>query len=208
MSRIFAYIMDMLPWVLACLPIVVIVRLLILHRAKRMGRSISIHHEVGLVLFILFLVALASQTVIPPLAFGSSAPLLSLGSNAERLNLIPFTVVADTLRELRGGNANYLLINFFGNIGIFMPVGFFLLLLYNMRTGKACLIALGISLCIEVCQIPQMRGSDIDDLWLNTLGAFLGCVLYLLLDRFFGGFFARFKAPDINQTAQIEPDSH
>ena len=38
-----------------------------------------------------------------------------------------------------------------------------------------------ISLAIELAQYPLERGTDIDDLWLNTLGALLGWAVYIAL---------------------------
>ena len=39
------------------------------------------------------------------------------------------------------------------------------------------------SLCIELLQLPQARGTDIDDLWLNVIGAFIGYWVYFLLTK-------------------------
>ena len=39
------------------------------------------------------------------------------------------------------------------------------------------------SLCIELLQLPQARGTDIDDLWLNVIGAFIGYWAYILLKK-------------------------
>ena len=39
------------------------------------------------------------------------------------------------------------------------------------------------SLCIELLQLPQARGTDIDDLWLNMLGALIGYLIYILLSK-------------------------
>ena len=55
------------------------------------------------------------------------------------------------------------------------------------------IIGLCISLFIEITQIPQNRSSDVDDLWLNTLGAFFGYLLYLFIHRAFSGFRKAFK---------------
>ncbi len=39
------------------------------------------------------------------------------------------------------------------------------------------------SLFIEICQFPQARGTDIDDLWINTLGAIIGYAMYCLFAK-------------------------
>ena len=36
---------------------------------------------------------------------------------------------------------------------------------------------------MNFCQLPLDRGTDIDDLWLNTLGAALGYLVFLLCRR-------------------------
>lgn len=70
--------------------------------------------------------------------------------------------------------------NLFGNILIFMPFGFFL-----EMTGKKCGFftvlfgSLGLSLCVEVCQLVTRVGSfDVDDIFLNTAGGVLGFAAY------------------------------
>lgn len=65
--------------------------------------------------------------------------------------------------------------NFLGNIFMFIPVGAIL----RTLTGKKqrplqIFIGTGISLLIEVLQLFNMRGTDIDDVLLNTLGTILG----------------------------------
>ena len=45
------------------------------------------------------------------------------------------------------------------------------------------IIALFSSLCIELLQLPQARGTDIDDLWLNVIGAVVGFWIYTILLR-------------------------
>ena len=49
---------------------------------------------------------------------------------------------------------------------------------------KAGLAGFFFSLTVEICQLPQARGTDIDDLWLNTLGAILGYGVFGLMKRY------------------------
>ncbi|WP_165164688.1 VanZ family protein [Corynebacterium qintianiae] len=61
-------------------------------------------------------------------------------------------------------------LNLFGNLGLFLPVGF---LAGNLRRGA--LIGLALSLGIEITQFVCAAGySDVDDLIFNTAGAALG----------------------------------
>ncbi len=74
-------------------------------------------------------------------------------------------------------------INVFGNVIVFMPFGY----IVSMLRGKsgiviATLTGLAMSLFVEVIQLCLRIGSfDVDDLLLNTIGAFLGAVIYALI---------------------------
>ncbi|WP_018581227.1 VanZ family protein [Corynebacterium pilosum] len=68
-------------------------------------------------------------------------------------------------------------LNLVGNIGLFVPVGFLLVIALRPRRPilTATLTGFVLSLAIEVAQFVFARGySDIDDLIFNTLGALLG----------------------------------
>ena len=52
----------------------------------------------------------------------------------------------------------------------------------NRKWYVVVLFSLLFSLCIEAVQLVTRRGSfDVDDLMLNTLGGFLGYLLFLLM---------------------------
>jgi len=75
-------------------------------------------------------------------------------------------------------------VNFPGNILMFLPIGLFAgLLMDRPRWWKGTLWAFSLSLFIEVFQLFVSRGTDIDDLILNTLGGLLGHWVYLLLKK-------------------------
>lgn len=79
---------------------------------------------------------------------------------------------------------SFLLINFLGNIVMFMPNGFFAgLLMDKPRWWKVTLATFGLSLFIEVFQLFVSRGTDVDDLILNTLGGLLGYWVFLFFRR-------------------------
>lgn len=184
MARIASYLLNMLPYMLCALPAVLLIRFV--HCRLRVGRGrTTVWHELGVCLFALSLVGLLSQTCLPKLEFSGGGIGVVGGSAAGRLNLIPGMVFVDTWREsVVGGYLPYLLINLVGNLCLFLPFGFFLPLLWRGMSLRRCaLCALALSLLIELCQFPQARGTDIDDLWLNTLGAVLGFLLCALLRR-------------------------
>lgn len=65
---------------------------------------------------------------------------------------------------------------------MFLPIGFFAALLSDKpRWWKGTLWTFGVSLFIEVFQLFVSRGTDVDDLILNTLGGLLGHWVFLLL---------------------------
>ena len=97
----------------------------------------------------------------------------------ERLNLIPF-------RALREWLAHPL--NFFGNVLIFMPLGVFEVLLHPGRSRKwqiafSAATAFFLSLFIEFAQFFNFRVPDIDDIILNTIGALLGALMCMLMQK-------------------------
>jgi glycopeptide antibiotics resistance protein len=75
---------------------------------------------------------------------------------------------------------------------IFVPIGLFSSLLMDRpRWWKAALVALFLSAFIEACQLFIPRGTDVDDLILNTLGGLWGYWAFLLLRKRNPGFVGR-----------------
>ncbi|WP_046214386.1 VanZ family protein [Paenibacillus wulumuqiensis] len=100
-----------------------------------------------------------------------------------RYNLVPFRTVID-FATLRVGSPLDRLINLLGNIGVFVPFG---LLVPWIRRVKLRRFLVGFVCCIFVVEVMQMlsrRGTfDIDDIWLNTLGAWIGYMLWSGIQR-------------------------
>lgn len=71
------------------------------------------------------------------------------------------------------------------NIFLFVPMGFFLPVLYEKydKIGRVALVGFLISLSIEIAQMFGFGATDINDLITNTLGACLGYDIYKLLYR-------------------------
>lgn len=138
------------------------------------GLKTGIWHEAGLACFCMFLVGLLWLTVLPEILWEEGHILFRFEGLGE-INLKPFVIFTHSRILAQRGVKSYFLINFWGNILMFMPIGLFPALLW--RGGRWWTGVLGgmcLSLAIELCQIPIHRGTDIDDLWLNTLGAALG----------------------------------
>lgn len=200
MNRIFEYVLNMLPYMLVALPVVIIFRIFAYGFRKKRDYKTTIWHELGVCLFVIFLVGLASQTIIPKLDFGVGGMGITNGNLRGEINLIPGKVFVDTWRDsFVGGYWTYFLINFIGNICLFIPIGFCVPLLWNKSSfRKTVLIGFLVSLFIEVCQFPQARGTDVDDLWINTLGAVIGYLLYVGVARLASEFALKFRIHTCN----------
>ncbi|MEA1959803.1 MAG: VanZ family protein [Bacillota bacterium] len=187
MIYIADYIEAMLPYMLGAFPLIIIFRLFRVRSLHKGGSRTTLWHETGLVIFMLYLIGLASQAIIPH--------SISLNFFSGSVNLIPFHVFVDAWREANlNHNFEPLIISLAGNIGIFMPMGFFIPLLWRRTFKQTVLISFFASLTIEVCQLPQSRCSDIDDLWMNALGGLIGWFVYFLLNRLKPKMTVRFKA--------------
>ena len=111
------------------------------------------------------------------------------------LNLVPFKRSWQHLQYyLKIGLWEAVLINYPGNIIIFIPVGALSALLMDRpRWWRSTFLAMGLSAFIEVFQLFVSRGTDIDDVILNTLGGLAGYWLFRLLDRLWPRFVAGCK---------------
>ena len=88
-----------------------------------------------------------------------------------RINAVPFVMLTDY------DSRRDLLLNLIGNVGMFIPSGILLPILYKRLHSFWRVLAAGaiMSLCIELLQLPfAVRASDVDDLILNTLGVAIG----------------------------------
>ena len=187
MGRIIGYIVNMLPYMLIAIPIFIIARVIIL---KLKSNKINLKHEIVLLLFAAFLVGLASQTVIPKLDIGVNGGLTIQTRGVGSVNIIPFRFLYDTYKEVfENDNINYFLINFIGNIVMFVPIGFCLPVLWKIKGRYVILTGFLISLFIELSQLFLSRGTDVDDLILNTLGTTAGLLIYKLLQGIIGSKF-------------------
>lgn len=185
MEAIVDYLFAMAPYALGVLPFAVTWRFFRKKTFKENGIITTAEHEVVSVLFVMFMAALISQTIIPDL---SGLSLENIEIHTERLNLVPFKEIKIAFHL--GGS--FFLVNFIGNLVMFLPIAFFAGLLYNKATFLKCvLLTMAFSVFVEVCQLPQDRGTDIDDVILNTLGGVMGYALYLIIRKVFPMFAER-----------------
>lgn len=180
MQVIIDYLLSMAAFAAIMFPPLLIWRI----QQHRSIRKANPRHEIALMAFALFLAGLASQTVLPS----------SHTAGWDGINLIPFHIIEETYIVVsRTGDPTYFIINFLGNIILFMPIGFMLPLLWKIKGGMVLLAGAACSLFIELCQLFLPRSTDIDDLLLNTLGTLLGWGLYSLFNLKFRNTFKKFK---------------
>lgn len=154
----------------------------------RHGQSPGPCREGALLLFFMFVAGLLALTLTPA---GFWPAILSgrLPPSPQPLqggvNLMPIRESRLLLQYyLQNHMWNAILVNFPGNIVMFLPIGFFAgLFMDKPRWWKSTLATFALSLFIEVFQLFVARGTDVDDLILNTLGGLLGHGCFLLLSR-------------------------
>ena len=172
------YLRKMLPGVLAALAVYGCLYPRRCRRLQAAGLISLRRREIALVLFWMFCGGMVMLTLTPrefdliaALRWGWTGSFFRLGS----VNLIPFQTVR------LNGMLLYILL---GNILMFLPFGFFPALVWRGSAWKrALLTGFCVTGFIECWQLLVGRAFDIDDLWLNTLGAMTGFWLLRLLER-------------------------
>lgn len=144
-------------------------------------------HEIGIMTFWVYLIGLFYETIVPKRGVSFQyAEMRIQNHDLEGINFHLFRVFTDVYNAIHYLNLwQPFFINFLGNIAIFMPIGFLLPLLWR-KMEKFFFVfftGLGLSLFIETMQLPQYRSTDIDDVWLNTLGTVLGFFIYKRLTK-------------------------
>ena len=184
------FLTSVLVFSAATFPVWILFRIAAHVLRRRRNESFSLRQELILSLFFLYVVSVLAMTIVP-------LPFTQFRNpTANDFNVTP---VVNTVRELFATftprtkyMTGHLLKNILGNIALFIPLGIFLPLFsirfYSLK--KVLLIALCCSLLIEITQyISKFFGSyrsvDIDDIILNSFGAFLGFIIYdKIIERF------------------------
>lgn len=160
---------------LLLIPVLAVLRALIVLPRASFRKRTSIWHEIGVVTLPVYILMVCSVTLnITGILNGH----FSIGHG---YNLRPF---AGLQAVMSGGNMRYMLLNILGNIVMFAPLGFLLPLLFRgWNVGWVLLIGVGFSVLIETLQFFTSRGTDIDDVILNALGAVFGYFVYWIFRR-------------------------
>ena len=101
-----------------------------------------------------------------------------------RYNLTPFSTIKNYFTYYDHFPIYIWVINIAGNIGVFIPFGILLPILFPKLSNFILFIfafVIGIT-SLEVLQLFSMLGSfDVDDIMLNTLGAVIGYILLQII---------------------------
>ena len=195
------YIKQMLP----CMAIGAGGFLALLHHRRRglyrRGLQSGVVREIGLFVFVLFCAGLAALTVFPSNFWTVSHwqeafqglrpffPITPLSESVQYIGWTPTLFRGDTL-----GEWGFYMVA--ANALIFVPIGFFANLLWRRsRWWKGLAVGFCVSFTIEFLQLFVNRSTDVDDLILNTTGAFLGGMIALLLGKL---------APNCTRKFQVE----
>lgn len=120
--------------------------------------------------FFVFLIMLFTQTFI-------------VNEGTSDIRLIPFQIITEQILNINTDRQLFIF-NIFGNIAIFIPIGFMTSYLFRQNMIQALKSGFFISLFIETVQIPLERTTDVDDLILNTTGAVIGYFIFRLVQSF------------------------
>lgn len=156
MFRIFLAAVDVVPAALVLVPVFGVLY------GTVYGRDLR--KSVWYCLFCLYLSAVFSLVGIPNVTY--VRPEMNL-------NLIPFAGIGEDL------------MNSVLNVALFVPLGFFLPMLWQRFRSLvlSAVFGFGLSLAIELLQLLTFRVTDVNDLITNTAGCVLGFLLAMGLSK-------------------------
>lgn len=201
LENIGEYLLQMLPCMCAALALFLLLRPFRLRKLAQLGLSSGPWREGGLLLFVMFCAGLAALTVFPAYfwtwdhwraALAGKAALFPKAVDwrwqLRHAQMTPFQEIR------RGGQGPWVMFLVLANMGIFVPLGFLVSLLWRRPSWwKAALVGFSSSFFVEFVQLFIARSTDIDDVILNTAGALAGYWLFCLLRAVFPGFIAKFQ---------------
>ena len=200
LTAIWSYIENALPFIVISLPLLIICRVAVncfyAHRKTSVLRCVNFAREICIIIFSLYAVGLASQTVIPKLVWEDRGFVIAETLHFTKYNFIAFVSIIDCIEKIFLHQNMYYVIFLFGNIFIFAPIGCFCGIMMKKdkyRLLKAVCISCAVSVFIETVQIFLDRMVDVDDVILNTLGGFIGYLLCICMEKIFPGFRGKFR---------------
>ena len=155
-------------WPVLTLTVIILIVLRISHIIKYKEKFIF-HQEILSFVFIVYILCLFQLVTSQDLP------------GEHGINIIPFKEIS---RYAFGSRLFFR--NVVGNIILFMPFGFLTSYYLDLEKKRYnILITLLISVIIEFIQLSIGRAFDIDDIILNIVGSFIGCLMYRVIDRIF-----------------------
>lgn len=152
---------------------------------KKSGREQNIFHITAVFVFCYYLFGILTVTGIGYTSTISFHP---------KISLIPFLGIINGL------------IDTVLNLVLFVPLGFFLPLLYKKYHHIKTVILTGFlfSLSIEIAQMFGWGLTDINDLIINTAGTCLGYFIYYLLSKILShNFVLKFQSKNVNDIVEM-----
>ena len=142
--------------------------LYVLIQTKGFHRRTNFIHMIWVFIFLYYVYLVLETTGIGTIWEIGLYPGMKL---QEEINLIPF----------RDGISLSMILH----VVMFMPLGFLLPLLWKEYQSlvRTAIIGFCFSCGIEFCQLFNRRVSDVDDLLMNTLGAILGWLIWIVFSH-------------------------
>lgn len=194
--RTLGYCLDALPCMLIAAAVFLTVRPLWRRELEAEALECGRLRETGLLLFIMYSAALAALTVLPCGIWDAlrgrgslivADPLALAAEGIEYAMLTPFGEIG---RSFGNRWDLYMLVC---NVTLFVPLGFFVSLLWRRaRWYRAVLAGAAVSCLIETVQLFIGRSTSVDDVILNTAGAALGYGIFWLVRYHWPYFVKRF----------------
>ncbi len=148
------------------------------------NKKINLYREISLLLFFIYFLLLLNITIFKSSSISFRNPINSYEDKeygiSGIINFIPFV---ETIKTITDGHTPIInpLRNIFGNMLAFMPLGFFIPLLFSKYNNIKRIFLLGLisSLAIELVQLfVGYNITDIDDIIYNTIGAIFGLLCF------------------------------
>ena len=132
------------------------------------------------IIFIIYFLLLMRFTIFKYASITN--PLEAFFLRTREYNIVPLKA---TLQMIRGLSPIRLIENLAGNIILFVPFGILLPLAFKIEK-KTILFGCLVSCFIEAMQFAfAMGAADVDDIILNTLGAVIGYLFYIIAKHIF-----------------------
>lgn len=154
------------------------------YRHRTRSRALSWPRELLLVMFVLYLSALAAVTLSP----NRSSRLLAAGSGGIEVRPRLASLICSSVNLPAASTPHAFCVhNARGNVMLFFPLGILLPLVWpRLRFWRGMLIAIALSCSIEILQYlssawGSYRAADVNDVILNVAGAGVGLALAFLL---------------------------